>query len=361
MSDTIKKKRGYTIVKKHTVVYEWMINEISSYINSSYNSKESESLFSPEFSADSHVKDLWQLHLKFNGQSTEEKNYMSIFLRSLNTQRIIKTKAVYFILTNKKERVNVQKFSKVYEAHQSLGYVKFILKSELLEKKKELAPYDTLTLGVELTVFDDYWTISTSPPFDHTKRLMTSDYKDLFETKMDTDVTFIVGEKKFPAHKLVLMIRSPVFRAMLSSSVRASKEHVINIPDICPDMFNKLLEFIYTDRVADLDAVAEDLVELADKYQVQTLKQVCLEELCISINIENAARMILLADRLNAEIMFKYVTEYIRINAETVIQTEGYKLMEAANPYLALMIFKNFSALKIEGKLFFFFFYNLIL
>ncbi|XP_074107862.1 speckle-type POZ protein B-like [Cotesia typhae] len=346
MSDNIKKKRGYTIVKKHTVVYEWMINEISSYINSSSNSKESESLFSPQFSADSHVQDLWQLHLKFNGQLTEEKNYLSIFLRSLNTQRIIKTKAVYFIVTNKRERVNVYKFSKVYDAHQSLGYVKFILKSELLEKKKELAPYDTLTLGVELTVFDDYWTISTSPPFDHTKRLITSDLKDLFETKMDTDVTFIVGEKKFPAHKLVLMVRSPVFRAMLSSS----KEHEINIPDTCPDMFDKLLEFIYTDRVADLDAVAEDLVELADKYQVRTLKQVCFEELCMSVNIENAARMILLADRLNAEIMFKYVTEYIRINAETVIQTEGYKLMETANPFLALMIFKNFSALKIEDK-----------
>ncbi|KAH0558171.1 hypothetical protein KQX54_014723 [Cotesia glomerata] len=350
MSDTIKKKRGYTIVKKHTVVYDWMINEISSYINSSYNSEESESLFSPEFSADSHVKDLWQLHLKFNGQSTEVKNYVSIFLRSLNTQRKIKTKAVYFILNNKRERVNVHTFSKVYDPHQSLGYQKFILKSELLEKKNELAPYDTLTLGVELTVFDDYWRISTYPPFNESKRLMTNDYKDLFDTKMDADVTFIVGEKKFRAHKLVLMVRSPVFRAMLNSGMRENKEHGINIPDISPDMFNSLLEFMYTDRVADLDAVAEDLVEVADKYQVQTLKQVCLEELCMSVNIENAARMILLADRLNAEIMFKYVTEYIRINAETVIQTEGYKLMEAANPCLALMIFKNFSALKIEDK-----------
>ncbi|XP_053598186.1 speckle-type POZ protein B [Microplitis demolitor] len=347
MAEAIKKKRGYTIVKKHTIVYEWMINEISSYIKSSYTAKRSISLYSPEFCTDSGVKDSWRLHLKFNSpQSSGNKDYISIFLRSLNSNRVIKTKVVHFILNKKREKVLIQKHSQEFEIEQSLGYQKFLKKSELLEKKDVLIPYDTLTLGVELSVFDDYWTISTSAPFNESKRLMTCDYEELYRSKTGTDISLIVQGKKFEAHKLILMVRSPVFHAMLTTEMRDK----ITIQDVKPEIFSHVLEFIYTDKVTGLNDIAEDLLTAADKYQIQTLKQMCVESLCLSLNIENAAKLLLLADRHKAKLMLKYVAEFMTINAENVTQTEEYKSMESIKPDLALSVFKNFSALKINDK-----------
>src|SRR5882672_5652138 len=70
-----------------------------------------------------------------------------------------------------------------------------------------------------------------------------------FEKKMNCDVEFIVGDKKelIPAHKFELASGSPVFNAMFNGDL--AEDGKIVVPDIEPNVFRVILEYLYTDEL----------------------------------------------------------------------------------------------------------------
>ncbi|XP_057339877.1 speckle-type POZ protein-like [Microplitis mediator] len=181
-------------------------------------------------------------------------------------------------------------------------------------------------------------------PFNESKSSMAHDYEDLYESELGSDVELIVQEEKFQAHKLVLMVRSPVFRAMLTTDMKENREKTVTIKDMNSEVFKSMLEFIYTDEVSDLDDVAEQLLEAADKYQIPTLKEICAESLCKSVTIDNASRLLALAHLHNAKEMLEYISKFIVINAIHVVKTEEYKTMTELHPSLGSILFAKFAA-----------------
>lgn len=69
-----------------------------------------------------------------------------------------------------------------------------------------------------------------------------------------SDVTFNVGDKIFPGHKLILSAKSPVFNRMLSSDMKEALTNIIVIEDIEPEVFYEVLRhaifyfFIYLSK-----------------------------------------------------------------------------------------------------------------
>ncbi|XP_057339876.1 speckle-type POZ protein-like [Microplitis mediator] len=334
---------GYTVVKRNTIIYEWKIQEINSFIDTSNTSEESIALESSKFSTRAKIQDFWKLEIQFSGTKSENKDEVGLNLTSLNGNREVKTEYSLFILDNKKKQVNKDKLVKTFGADESWG-LPFITKEELLNKGDELLPDDILTIGIELTVFDNPAVISTNVPFNKSKALMACDYRDLYKSKMGSDIELIVGEEKFQAHKLVLMVRSPVFRAMLTTDMRENREKTITIKDMKSEVFKSMLEFIYTDKVSDLDDVAEQLLEAADKYQIPTLKEICTASLCKSVIIDNASRLLALAYLHNAKEMLEYISNFIVIHASHVVETEEFKMMIESHPSLGSILFAKFAA-----------------
>eukprot|EP00735_Rhodelphis_limneticus_P004518 TRINITY_DN16114_c0_g1::TRINITY_DN16114_c0_g1_i1::g.13818::m.13818 TRINITY_DN16114_c0_g1::TRINITY_DN16114_c0_g1_i1::g.13818 ORF type:complete len:323 (-),score=29.97,sp/A0JMG1/SPOLB_DANRE/28.40/8e-12,BTB/PF00651.26/5.1e-21 TRINITY_DN16114_c0_g1_i1:4-933(-) len=70
-----------------------------------------------------------------------------------------------------------------------------------------------------------------------------SDY--LFNSH-DSDITIVVGERSFPAHKFILKATSPYFRSMFESNMREADASKITIAEQDPDEFASLLEYLYT-------------------------------------------------------------------------------------------------------------------
>lgn len=63
-----------------------------------------------------------------------------------------------------------------------------------------------------------------------------------------SDVEFIVGQeqKRFRCHRLLFGLASPCFKAMLFGGMLESRpEASINLPDIEPEVFELLREYIY--------------------------------------------------------------------------------------------------------------------
>jgi len=89
-----------------------------------------------------------------------------------------------------------------------------------------------------------------------------------------TDVEFLVGEETFGAHRSLLSARSPVFGAMFTSGMKEAKTGRVRIVDIDPTAFEHFLKFLYTGML-ESSAMGEELFTIADKYQVETLMELC--------------------------------------------------------------------------------------
>ncbi|GJN09604.1 hypothetical protein PR202_ga27625 [Eleusine coracana subsp. coracana] len=68
----------------------------------------------------------------------------------------------------------------------------------------------------------------------------------LLEDKEGADITFSVGREKFPAHKVVLFMRSPVLKGQLLGPMRDKGTDIVTVDDMQPEVFRALLHFIYT-------------------------------------------------------------------------------------------------------------------
>jgi speckle-type POZ protein len=87
------------------------------------------------------------------------------------------------------------------------------------------------------------------------------------------DVEFIVKDKTFPAHKAILAARSPVF-ADEFEKVQLDVPQQIRIDGVEPSTVENFLHFIYTGE--SIGTLAdEELLKLADHYQLKTLASLC--------------------------------------------------------------------------------------
>lgn len=89
----------------------------------------------------------------------------------------------------------------------------------------------------------------------------------LFDTKKFCDVTFVVNGVHFRAHKIILSERYEYFDAMFSNWKEAGQNKII-IPDIVPEVFEIILEFIYKGQLSNwkekLEEHAVDLIKAAN-------------------------------------------------------------------------------------------------
>ncbi|XP_040997810.1 BTB/POZ domain-containing protein At4g08455 isoform X2 [Juglans microcarpa x Juglans regia] len=70
-----------------------------------------------------------------------------------------------------------------------------------------------------------------------------------------------------PAHKALLVSRSPVFRAMLENEMEESRTGTIKIGDVSYDALRVFVNYLYTAEACLDEQMACDLLVLAEKYQ----------------------------------------------------------------------------------------------
>jgi hypothetical protein len=103
------------------------------------------------------------------------------------------------------------------------------------------------------------------------------------------------------AHKFVLAARSPVFRAMFSGGLAEAQGYEVNITDFTADAVQAFVRFLYSDLCSDaaLQDCANELLAMADKYQVPALSILCERYLAYSLRPESAIGVLKLADAHN--------------------------------------------------------------
>ncbi|XP_057319022.1 speckle-type POZ protein B-like [Microplitis mediator] len=337
---------SYSDTKEHRIIYKWNIKKATSFIECSKNDPDSVILNSTEFKTTAKIENSWYLRLRIkNDKLSRRKEWISLYLCRKNGEKNIKISYSLFILDNE----NKEKFKKTYyntrTKSSERGCSWFLDIKGLLQNEDRFLPNDTLTIGVELTVYEDYQSFPTEFLLETPQRKITDDLKELYDSKSNSDVILVVGNEKFNAHKLILSTRSPVFSAMFTHEMKEKRDSEVTIPDIDPEIFNKLLEFIYTDKITNLDADAAYLLEAADKYQLLNLKSLCEESLSKSVRIDNAIELMVLADMHNANQFLEFIFKFIIKNSKDVIKTLEYGQLEKTRPLLLLKLIQKLADL----------------
>ncbi|XP_006659794.2 BTB/POZ and MATH domain-containing protein 1-like [Oryza brachyantha] len=140
----------------------------------------------------------------------------------------------------------------------------------------------------------------------------------LLDSEAHADVTFDVQGEEFTAHRVVLAMRSPVFKAELFGPMSNTGE-TVKVVDMQPAVFKLLLGFVYTESLAAMDDLDEDdtrelarhLLVAADRYGMGRLKIICGHILEWSLTAETVASTIALADRHGCRELKEACVEFV--------------------------------------------------
>ncbi|OQR82349.1 hypothetical protein ACHHYP_16180 [Achlya hypogyna] len=193
--------------------------------------------------------------------------------------------------------------------------------------------------------------VSIAPPPRTTDEEYFAAMRRLLETGNDSDVVLRVGpdEKELRAHKLILTTRCEVFHAMLrSDSMKESEDGVIVLRDDCPDMVRRLLEFIYTNRVADLSSLSAnqliELLALAEQYLLRSMKELCEVAAMDLVSNDHCTKLLSAAERYNAPFLKDSCVKHIVENMQDIVDEDAFRQEIEQYPSLAFIIMKAHSA-----------------
>jgi len=198
-----------------------------------------------------------------------------------------------------------------------VGLKKFMLRDDLFKEENGLLLNGQLTIFCKLEFASSETTncLLQSSKFDVPSERLSEDFAGLWKSKRFADVTILVDDKEFPAHKAVLAARSPVFLEIFENQAKNKEgdesKSTLKITDVNKDVFEKMLSFIYTGKAGDLENVAGDLLVAAGSYGLEALKNVCEQVLANNITVQNAAGFLIFADTHLALNLKNHVLHFI--------------------------------------------------
>ena len=137
----------------------------------------------------------------------------------------------------------------------------------------------------------------------------------------ESDVVLVVEDNEFHVHRYILLLQSPVFKAMFNGDFKDSKQEV----ELNDDKYEAMLLFLqllYPPNMLDEgNASINDenillILEVADKYAAINVIKQCMKE-TENLEPENTMRLLPYAARhkLPLEKMFDVITQHISMDA----------------------------------------------
>ncbi|KAL5075661.1 hypothetical protein RYX36_014645 [Vicia faba] len=161
-----------------------------------------------------------------------------------------------------------------------------------------------------------------------------------------TDLVLLPSADAFspsiPAHKAVLVSRSPVFRAMLEHDMDESRSGTIKIAEVSYDALRAFVNYLYTAEAFLDNQMACNLLVLAEKYQVKHLKAYCEKYLISKLNWEKAVVNFAFAHQHNANQLQDAALAVIMENMDNLTKNEDYIELVDSNPRLVVEIYEAY-------------------
>ncbi|XP_014235422.1 speckle-type POZ protein-like [Trichogramma pretiosum] len=317
-----KRIEASTTVTSDKCIYTWTIKNYSL-----IKFKVGEILESPKFGVGSDDKKYFNLQLFPGGETEENAEYISLYLKPVinSTKKPDKLVCKWTLSSiNDKKVVHKNMWHNDFATHdfEGLGCPKY---HELSKIDQLISSKNTVTFQCELEVLNKIQTSLNSDIIcrkDETiDSIFTIKFNFFFLSKELSDVKLIVEEKEIPAHKFVLAAVSPVFRDMMENT-----ENSVNITDITKDILTEMLRYIYTGEIAAIktDEIIE-LLAVSDKYQIDSLKFKCGKILSANLSSENAVDILIAAHKYKVKHLEDEVIKFVAVHTELLSNSKKIK------------------------------------
>lgn len=143
------------------------------------------------------------------------------------------------------------------------------------------------------------------------------------------DVILIVGNRKIPAHRLVLSSVSDYFAAMFTSDVCEAKQEEIKMEGIDPNALWDLVQFAYTGCLELKEDTIENLLAAACLLQLPQVVEVCCHFLMKLLHPSNCLGIRAFADAQGCIELMKVAHSYTMENIMEVMRNQEFLLLPA--------------------------------
>jgi speckle-type POZ protein len=220
-----------------------------------------------------------------------------------------------------------------------------LIRRDAFENSEHLKE-DSFTIRCDVVVIEDIddKVISAASPFVTVPPPdMQRHFTVLLMGNEGADVKFKVGGETVTAHRCVLAARSRVFKAELFGPMKegtTATDDAILVEDMEAQVFKAMLAFIYSDSEPELenrddeDAIWQQLLAAADRYDLPRLKLMCEDKLCRFIDVNTTATILALAERHSCDGLKKACYNFLGTpgNAKAVVTTDGFDHLISSSP-----------------------------
>jgi len=264
-----------------------------------------------------------------NMSSSSLETYFEVFVRGLNdAKQYVSTPTGALDITSYSYSGNTSSIPK---------FIKIDNNSNVLD----CLVNNSLTLVCDITVLGaDINTTETTAPdpasnYDEVKNMeqMSHDILNAFNNSNNpfnpiqdsSDVTIKCDDKEFRCHQFILSSRSPVFEAMLKTNMMEQETGSIEIEDFSKDVVEKMLVYIYGGVVPNIDKDAKELLNIAEKYQLQQLKISLGEKLVSTLANDNCIEYLAIGDLLHVKKLKEAALKFLRENLNSIMENKNWK------------------------------------
>nr|CAD2173569.1 unnamed protein product [Meloidogyne enterolobii] len=167
-------------------------------------------------------------------------------------------------------------------------------------------------------------------PIILTKEFLERNHK-MFISGEGSDCVVECGNQEFPVHKFVLMAHSD------------SVESRIRITDFGPETVHQMLTYMYSGGLPEdfSDEQASNLIEISEKYQLDSLKIICQDKLISRLSMANVCSMVTIADIHNADLLMSACIPLVRSHIRQLMASQEWTEMKTNNPRLLNLVLEK--------------------
>lgn len=128
-------------------------------------------------------------------------------------------------------------------------------------------------------------------------------------------------DELFPIHRAIISAISPYFRALFTTSLRGSSDNTreISISDVPGDIFTLILDYAYTGACRVTAENVEQLLPLADQFEVLAVVQLCCQFLLQELRPDNCLGIYKFAQHYFCHDLEEKGRKYIRHNFKKIL------------------------------------------
>eukprot|EP00062_Callorhinchus_milii_P014573 gi/632963893/ref/XP_007898133.1/ PREDICTED: BTB/POZ domain-containing protein 19 [Callorhinchus milii] len=157
-----------------------------------------------------------------------------------------------------------------------------------------------------------------------------------------SDVEFIVGEEKrvVYAHRCVLACRCQLFHDMFVQQQPVCGPQEANLPfvfpNVQPDVFLAVLEFLYTNRVTLSGQIALEVLTSAVEYGLDDLRKLCVHYISSTLSVQSVCEALQAAVTYAQTDMKRKCLAFIEHHTKGIVKTQGFH--ELSDPALLAIL-----------------------